>query len=277
MRVALCQVAATADPAHNLALVRDGVTTAARAGARLVVLPEATMARFGTRLRDVAEPLDGPWASAVRETAAASGVTVVVGMFTPGSDGDRVRNTLLVTGPGCDTRYDKLHLFDAYGSRESDTVEPGGRTVVVDVDGVRVGLATCYDVRFPALFTALASAGAEVVALPASWGDGPGKAEQWDLLVRARALDATTVVVACDQAEPRAAGLEPVPGAANGIGRSCVVSPLGEVRDRLGAAPGVLLADLDVAEVRAVRARLPVLEHLRAVPAVARTTTDRPG
>ena len=264
MRVALCQVASTSDPEQTLGLVADGIRAAADAD--LVVFPEATMARFGTRLTDIAQPLDGPWASEVRRLAADADVTVVVGMFTPTADG-RVRNTLLATGPGVDEQYDKVHLFDAYSVRESDTVAPGDRVVTIEVTGTRVGLATCYDVRFPALFTALATAGAEVVVLPASWGDGPTKAEQWELLVRARALDSTSWVLACDQAEPMTAGLEPVRGAANGIGRSMVVSPLGEVRARLDASPGMLVADIDVDEVRQVREKLPVLQHGRSLPA----------
>lgn len=266
MRVALCQVASTSDPSENLALVAEGIREAMDAGAGLVVFPEATMARFGTRLADVAEPLDGPWATEVRRHAGDAGVTVVVGMFTPTPDG-RVQNTLLVTGAGVDDRYDKVHLFDAFDVRESDTVAPGERVVTLDVADTTVGLATCYDVRFPALFTTLATAGAEVVVMPASWGEGPTKAEQWELLVRARALDSTSWVLACDQADPVTAGLEPVRGAANGIGHSMVVSPLGEVRARLDASPGVLVADIDVDEVRRARATLPVLQHARPLPA----------
>ena len=266
MRVALCQVASTPDPEHNLGLVADGVRAAADAGAELVVLPEATMARFGTRLADIAEPLDGPWATEVRRLATDAGVTVVVGMFTPTADG-RVQNTLLVTGPGVEDRYDKVHLFDAFDVRESDTVAPGERVVTMDVADTTVGLATCYDVRFPALFTTLATAGAEVVVMPASWGEGPTKADQWELLVRARALDSTSWVLACDQADPNTAGLESIRGAANGIGRSMVVSPLGEVRARLDASPGMLVVDLDVDEVRQVREKLPVLQHARPLPA----------
>ncbi|MGF1647818.1 MAG: carbon-nitrogen hydrolase family protein [Kineosporiaceae bacterium] len=263
MRVALCQIAATSDPGANLDLVADGIARAADEGARLVVFPEATMARFGTRLADVAEPVDGPWASRVRRLAGDGGVVAVVGMFTPADDG-RVHNTLLVTGPGVEARYDKVHLFDAFGARESDTVAPGRRLVGVSVAGCRVGFATCYDIRFPGHFTALARAGAEVVAVPASWGDGAGKVEQWELLVRARALDATAIVLACDQAEPRAAGVEPLPRAPQGVGHSMVASPLGELRDGLGPEPGLLVADVDPGEVAAVRERLPVLRHARA-------------
>lgn len=88
-------------------------------------------------------------------------------MFTPADDG-RVRNTLLVTGPGVEEQYDKIHLFDAFGFAESDTVAPGDRPVTVTVDGVTVGLATCYDLRFAGLFQTLGDAGAQLVVVPAS-------------------------------------------------------------------------------------------------------------
>ena len=101
-----------------------------------------------------------------------------------------------------DTSYDKIHLYDAFGFAESDTVAPGSDPVVIEVDGETLGLAICYDIRFPELFRALADRGASTVLLPASWGAGPGKVEQWELLVRARAIDSTTYVLACDQADP---------------------------------------------------------------------------
>jgi deaminated glutathione amidase len=255
MRVALAQIASTADPAHNLTLVRDGIDAAVDAGAALVVFPEATMCCFGNPLGPVAESLDGPWATAVREMARD--VVVVAGMFTPSGDG-RVFNTLLATGPGVDAGYDKIHLYDAFGFQESRTVAPGGKPVSITVDGVRVGLATCYDVRFPALFQQLANDGADVVVMPASWGDGPGKREQWDLLVRARALDSTSYVLACDQADPRTVGRDP--GTAPcGIGASLVAGPRGAVVEQLGQEPGLLVVDLDIAEVEATRKVIPVL------------------
>ena len=185
-------------------------------------------------------------------------MTVVVGLFEPAGDG-RVHNTLLVTGPAGEATYRKVHLFDAFDSRESDTVAPGEGYVVVDVDGgdagpVRVGLATCYDVRFADQFTALGARGAELVVLPASWGDGPGKAEQWDVLVRARALDAQAWLLAAAQAWQ-----EPVRGAPLGIGRSALVDPLGAVHQRLGAEPDLLVGEVDLDLVAEVRARIPVL------------------
>lgn len=262
MRAALVQMTSTDDPAANLRLVEERVTAAAGRGATLVVLPEAVLRAFGGgSLAEVAEPLDGPWGSAVTALARRLGVTVVVGTFTPAAgEGDaRVRNTLLVTGPGGTTSYDKTHLFDAFGYAESDGVQPGAGVVVADVDGEPVGLATCYDVRFPALFTAAADRGARLVVVCASWGAGPGKVEQWELLVRARALDSTSVVVAVGQAD--AGG--PVGAAPTGVGHSLVVSPLGEVLHRLGAGEDVLVVDLDLDAVDDARRVLPVLANRR--------------
>jgi predicted amidohydrolase len=261
VRIALAQIVSTPDPQQNLALVEDGVRQAADAGAALVVFPEATMCCFGVPLGPVAEPLDGPWAQRVRAIAADAGLTVVGGMFTPADDG-RVHNTLLATGGGVEAGYDKIHLFDAYGFAESRTVAPGTKPVSIAVDGVTVGLATCYDLRFPGLFQRLAGSGAAVVAVPASWGAGPGKREQWDLLVRARALDSTAFVAACDQADPVTAGRERGK-APTGIGASAVVGPLGTVQEQLGAEPGLLVADLDLDQVEQARASVPVLANRR--------------
>lgn len=264
LRVAQAQITAGADLDTNLAQVAEQTAWAAAAGARLVTFPEATMRAFGLPLAEVAQPLDGPWADGVRAVAARHGVVVVAGMFTPAADG-RVGNTLLVTGPGVEASYAKIHVYDAFGYAESASVAPGDEVVVVEVDGVGVGLATCYDVRFPDLFTALADRGAEVVCLPASWGAGPGKLEQWQLLTRARALDSTCFVVATDQADPLTAGvLLPRSGnAPTGIGHSCVVAPEGTVLSELGAAEDLVLTDLDLDEVARVRAALPVLLNRR--------------
>lgn len=262
MRIAVAQIASRIDPAVNLRLVTDGIRAAADAGAALVVFPEASMCAFGVSLAPVAEPLDGPWASAVRAVADEYDVCTVAGMFTPASGG-RVRNTLLVTGRGAEASYDKIHLYDAHGFRESTTVAAGREPVTVTVDGVTVGLATCYDVRFPGLFQALADRGAEVIALPASWGDGPGKREQWDLLTRARALDSTCFVLACDQARPASSGVPTYGSAPTGIGGSAIVAPDGTVVEQLGQAPGMLVRDLDLEQVATVRSALPVLVNRR--------------
>lgn len=268
MRVALAQITSGPEIAQNLELVADRLRAGAEQGAELVVLPEATMRAFGTRLDQVAEPLDGPFATRVRELAVDAGVHAVVGMFTPGhgvapSGRPRVRNTLLVTGAEVHRGYDKVHLFDAFGFTESDTVDAGARPVTITLGGVTFGLATCYDVRFPALFTRLAADGADAVVVCASWASGPGKVEQWELLTRARALDCTSYVLACGQADPAATGVDARPGAPTGVGHSGVVGPDGVDLARAGAGAELLVAELDAVHVRDVRARLPVLRNAR--------------
>lgn len=257
MRIALAQILAGVDPAANLALVRDATRRAAADGARLVVFPEATMCRFGVPLAPVAQPLDGPWADEVRSIAADAGVTVFAGMFTPSQDG-RVRNTLLATGAGVEASYDKIHLYDAFGFTESDTVAPGTELVVVTVDGIGVGITLCYDIRFPYLYSALADRGASVITVSASWGAGPGKLEQWTLLARARALDSGCFVAAVGQAYP---GPELAAQAPTGVGGSLVSSPLGEVLCSAGPDPQLLVCDLDVDSVATVRDTVGVLRN----------------
>ncbi|HEV2783983.1 MAG TPA: carbon-nitrogen hydrolase family protein [Actinophytocola sp.] len=262
MRVALCQITSTDDPQANLKEVEAGVRRAAAEGAAVALFPEATMACFGVPLGPLAEPLDGPWASAVRELAAAHGVLVVAGMFTPAPDG-RVFNTLLVTGRDQHLGYDKIHLFDAFGFTESRTVAPGSTPVTVPVGGTVLGVATCYDVRFPGLFTALADRGAVAILLGASWGAGEGKREQWELLVRARALDSTCWLLACGQANPLASGLTPNPKAPTGIGYSTVADPTGRMHAQLGAEPDTLVVDIDLGLVDQTRKVIPVLVNRR--------------
>ncbi|QRY42602.1 carbon-nitrogen hydrolase family protein [Mycolicibacterium boenickei] len=245
LRIAACQITSAAEPADNLATMKTWVRRAADGGARVVVFPEATMAHFGSPLAAVAQPIDGPWATAVSELADAHSVLIAAGMFTP--DGNRVRNTVLLSGLGHHTGYHKIHLYDAFGYRESDTVAPGSDPVTISVDDMVLGVATCYDVRFPALFQQLAASGATTILLPTSWGAGPGKAEQWEVLVRARALDSGSWIVGCDQADPTTAGVQADPDAPTGIGCSVVVDPLGRVTGRLAAAPGLLFADVDAA------------------------------
>jgi deaminated glutathione amidase len=259
VRVALCQITSTDDPRANLKEVETGVRAAAERGADVALFPEATMACFGVPLAPIAEPLDGPWASAVASLAAEHGVLVVAGMFTPAPDG-RVFNTLLVTGRGQHLGYDKIHLFDAFGFVESRTVAPGAAPVTVNVDGTVLGLATCYDIRFPTLFTALADQGATAILLGASWGAGEGKREQWELLVRARALDSTCWLLACGQAEP---ATPPTSKAPTGIGYSTVADPTGRIHAQLTAEPGTLVVDVDPALVESTRAAIPVLANRR--------------
>ncbi len=259
MRIACAQFLAATDPAANLAVVGDLTRRAADAGARLVVFPEGTMCRLGVPLAGVAEPLDGRWADGVRAAAAESGVTVLAGMFAPAPD-DRFTNTVLATGPAVEARYDKIHLFDAFGFTESATISPGHQPVVVTVDGVGVGITLCYDIRFPALYTALADLGAQLITVSASWGAGPGKLEQWTLLARARALDSTCFLAAAGQADPGPEVAAAV-HAPTGVGGSLVCSPLGSVLAAAGAAPELLICDVDVTSLPGIRETLPVLRN----------------
>jgi predicted amidohydrolase len=261
MRIALAQILSGTDPAANLELVREYTGRAAEAGAKLVVFPEATMCRFGVPLAPIAEPVDGPWAEGVRRIATEAGITVIAGMFTPSGD-ERVTNTLIAAGPGSpnkpDAYYHKIHLYDAFGFAESRTVAPGHEPVVITVDDVRVGLSICYDIRFPALYTELARRGAQLIAVCASWGSGPGKLEQWTLLARARALDSMSYVAAAGQADP---GLKSSSRAPTGVGGSLVASPLGEVVASAGADPQLVVADINVADVAAAREKIAVLRN----------------
>jgi deaminated glutathione amidase len=262
LRVALAQVLSGSDPHENLELVATRTAEAAANDAQLVLFPEATMRRFGLPLAEIAEPVDGPWALQLGKIAEHHQLVVVAGMFTPSGDG-RVRNTLRAVGPGVDAHYHKIHLFDAFGFRESDTVAPGAEPVMITVAEAKVGLTTCYDVRFPGLYTNLAELGAQVICVAASWGAGVDKVEQWQLLTRARALDSTSYVVAAGQADPAVAGFVFDGRAPTGVGYSAVISPRGEVLQSLGEGPGLLIADLDLDLVEQTRAAIPVLANRR--------------
>ncbi len=262
MRIALAQLISGADPGANLDQVALLTARAAAQGAELVVFPEATMRCFGRSLKEVAEPVDGPWADRIRQVARQHQVVVAVGMFTPSPDG-RVHNTVLVVGPEVDAHYDKIHVFDAFGFTESTTVAPGADPLVVSVKGLGVGFATCYDVRFPGLFTTLADQGAQLICVCASWGAGPGKIDQWELLTRARALDTTCFVAACGQGDPESVGSQSSGQAPTGVGHSAVISPYGTVLSALGADPGLLVVDLDPQDLEAARTAVPVLANRR--------------
>jgi predicted amidohydrolase len=262
LRVALAQILAGGDPAANLEQVAENTKRAAEQEAQLVLFPEATMRCFGLPLGEVAEPVDGPWAKGLNDIADRYSSVIIAGMFSPAGDG-RVTNTLRALGPGLDAYYHKIHLFDAFGFTESETVAGGTDPVIIQVAGVPVGLTTCYDVRFPGLYTRLAELGAQVICVAASWGAGPGKVEQWQLLTRGRALDSTSYLIAAGQADPSSVGASRSSGAPTGIGHSVAVSPYGEVLAELGAEPGLLVVDLDLDLVSEARATLPVLVNRR--------------
>jgi predicted amidohydrolase len=261
MRIALCQLPVSPEPAVNLGRVRQAVADAASRGADLALFPEATQARFGTDLRAIAEPLGGRFGTALAETARDARLALVAGVFEPAPDG-RVYNTAVAYDSGGErvAAYRKIHLFDSLGERESALVAPGSQPVVADLAGIRTGFATCYDIRFPELARALAAAGAELVVVPSAWAAGLFKEEHWVTLVRSRAIENTVWVAAAGQVPDPAS---PPTRAPTGIGRSMLVDPMGTVRADLGPDPGVTVADLDPAVTAQVRALLPCLEHRR--------------
>jgi predicted amidohydrolase len=230
--IALMQLASGLEPEANRELLL------AAPGADLVVFPEAFARDFGPvegSLGAFAEPLDGPFAQAVAKLPG----TVVAGMFEASGDPERPFNTL-VTSRG--DSYRKIHLYDSFGYRESDRLTAGPLTpALVDIDGVRTGLMTCYDLRFPELARSLVEAGAELLVLPAAWVAGERKVDHWRTLLRARAIENTVYVAAAAQPAPRYSG------------HSMIVDPLGDVLVELDEAPGVARGTIE--RDRLVRAR----------------------
>ncbi|RNE49944.1 carbon-nitrogen hydrolase family protein [Corynebacterium alimapuense] len=267
MRIGIVQLQSSDDIVANLALAQSKIKQAASQGAKLIVLPEATSQAFDSgRLDTQAQELDGAFATGLQDTARALNVTVVAGMFRPADTIDRqgktiqrVHNTALITCPDQHLGYDKIHTFDAYNYRESDTVKPGKDLVTFEVEGSTVGVATCYDIRFPEQFRELARRGAEVIALPTSWMDGPGKLDQWRILTAARGLDSTVWILAAGQARPGGASSAGQASGPTGIGHSCVIGPTGRREVEAGFGPEIVIYDLDLEQVARARKSLPVL------------------
>ncbi|HUA41820.1 MAG TPA: carbon-nitrogen hydrolase family protein [Streptosporangiaceae bacterium] len=261
MRVALGQLPISSVPQVNLRRVHAAAASAAAQGAQLAVFPEGTQIRFSEDLRAAAEPLDGPFCRGLAEAARSAGVAIIATLFEP-ARGGRVYNTTV--GYEADGElaavYRKIHLFDALGYRESDSVAPGDEVVVASLAGLRVGFMTCYDLRFPELARALAVAGAELLVLPSAWAAGLFKEEHWVTLVRARAIENTIWVAAAGQVPDPA---EPPTKAPTGIGRSLLVDPMGVVRLDLGSAPDLGVGTVDPDQTAAVRAVLPSLAGRR--------------
>jgi len=261
MRIALCQLPVSSDPAVNLSRTRDALREAAANGASLAVFPEATMVRFGSDLRGAAEPLDGPFCSGFAASCADAGVAAVAGVFEPAPDG-RVYNTAVAfSGTGAlVASYRKLHLFDALGQRESDLVAPGSAPVIASLAGAGVGLQICYDIRFPELTRALAVGGASLVTVSAAWQAGLFKEEHWVTLLRARAIENTVWIAAAGQVPDPDAKPTRAP---TGVGRSMLIDPLGVVRFDAGPTPSVSVVEADMSLVDTVRATLPSLANRR--------------
>jgi predicted amidohydrolase len=251
--VTVWQHAADLDPAANRAAL-DRVRDLAD-DADLVVLPEAFARDFGEPGSDVApyaEPLDGPFATALADVAADGDVAVLAGMFERSDDAAHPYNTLVLAERDGWTTYRKIHLYDSFGYRESDTLRAGPvAPVTAPLGDARLGLMTCYDLRFPELARALVAEGADVLVLPAAWVAGPGKVMQWQTLLRARAIENVCWVVAAAQPGPRYCG------------HSMVVSPTGEVVVEAGDGEEVLSVTLDLEAVDRARETNPSLQNRR--------------
>lgn len=256
--IAVAQFSPTTDLDDNRRQVALLVEQAAQQGASLVVLPEYasfTPPRVDGSIAAHAEPLDGPFATAVRESARRHTIAVVVGMIEQIPDASQVHNTLLLVGADgtLAATYRKVHLYDAHGVKESEWIAAGepGPVATMDLDGLRVGAQTCYDLRFPESTRVLVDAGADVVVVPAQWVPGPRKEDHWTTLLRARAIENTVYVAAAGQ------------GAPTGSGNSMVIDPMGVVVAGLGDRDGVAVATVDRARIERVRAANPVLDARR--------------
>ena len=265
MRVALVQMSATTDKTANFKVVERMVAQAAESRPDLVMLPEAAMHDFGRPdqpLTGAAEPLDGPWVAEMQRLARLHGTLIVAGMFEAVPDDDRPYNSLVaVDATGVRGVYRKTHLYDSFGYRESDKLLAAPpQAVVVPVADIRIGLMTCYDLRFPEMARALVDAGADTLGIPAAWVAGEHKVDHWQTLLRARAIENTCFVAAAAQCGRRYCG------------HSMAVDPMGVVLTSLGDEEGIVSATLASGAIFAARQKNPALAHRRFTVAPAATS-----
>ncbi|GAA4150756.1 carbon-nitrogen hydrolase family protein [Leifsonia shinshuensis] len=256
--VAVAQFTPGDDRVHNRDVVAALIAVAAARGARLVVFPEYSSYftdPLGPSFARNAEPLDGEFVQSLQAAARDHDVFVIAGLVERTGIRDKFANTLVAVGPDGTTlaQYRKQHLYDAFGSTESDWVVAGDLATpeVFEVDGLRVGMQTCYDLRFPEVTRRLADAGAELVAVPAEWVRGPLKEHHWSTLLAARAIENTLYVAAADHTPPI------------GVGASAVIDPMGVVIAGLGETSGVAVAEASSERVQEVRRRNPALKLRR--------------
>ena len=242
--------------------VLAGIDRAARMGAQFVSLPE-TWSYLGESEGEqaAAATIPGDLTEALAEKARQHSVWLHAGSVLERVDGqERLFNTTLVFDPRGEivARYRKIHLFDVDiegqpSFRESDTIAPGDEVVTFDMDGTKVGLAICYDLRFPELFRKLALAGADIIMLPAAFTLMTGK-DHWEPLIRARAIENTVFMVAAAQVGPH-------PPGRMCYGRSMVVDPWGVVLAQAGDIPTVVTATLEMDGISRVRSQIPSLQN----------------
>jgi predicted amidohydrolase len=273
MRVGLVQLNVGDDPTANLIQTQALVAQAVAGGAEFVLTPECTNLLSSNReyqrtiLRSEG---DDPTLAALRAQAANLGVHLLIGslgLLTDEADG-RFANRSFLIGPLGEiiARYDKIHMFDVNVSetevyRESAAYRPGSSAVLAQTPWGGVGMTVCYDLRFPYLHRKLAQMGAHILTVPAAFNHITGAAH-WEVLLRARAIETGSFVIAPAQTGFHA---EQLGKGRNTCGHSMVVAPWGEVILDAGVKVGVSFADLDLGEVAAARARIPSLCHDREV------------
>lgn len=271
-KIAAIQMASGPNVTANLIEVDRLINLAVDAGAELVVLPE-NFAIMGMKEQDkvaVREELgNGPIQEFLSEHAKKYGIWLVGGTIPlTSSSPNRVRAACLLYDDKGEVRahYDKAHLFDVHifqsdeNYNESETIEPGDEIIVVDTPFGKLGLAICYDLRFPEMFRSMADLGVELIAIPAAFTAVTGKAH-WEPLVRARAIENQCYVIAAGQGGYHVNGRE-------SYGDSMIVDQWGQVIDRLSSGSGFVLANYDRDQIRKVRKTFPVLEHRKIVCSV---------
>ena len=256
--IAVAQFAPVADPVKNLVVIRTLTERAVARGATLVVFPEYSSyfePQLGRGYVDAAQPLDGPFVTALARLATEFSIHLVAGLVETSDDTDRFSNTLVAVGPDGEivATYRKMHLYDAFGSRESDWVVAGpiDPPQTFRWHAFTVGLQTCYDARFPEVTRRLVDAGADLVLLPSEWVRGPLKEHHWRTLLTARAIENTIYIAAADQAPP------------TGVGNSMVIDPMGVEIATIGEATDVAVAWLSRDRVTQTRETNPALELRR--------------
>jgi deaminated glutathione amidase len=264
-KVGLVQMRSGLDPQANLAAALASIEEAKRAGAAYVLTPEMTNIMEVKRERlfaTIADEERDPTLAALRETARRLSLYVHIGSLAVRASPDKAANRSFLIDRRGDViaRYDKIHMFDvdlANGEsyRESRNYRPGDLAVVADLPWGRLGLTVCYDLRFPALYRALAEAGASFLSIPSAFTRQTGEAH-WHVLVRARAVENGCFVFAAAQGGKHENGRET-------FGHSLVVDPWGRILAEGGTEPGVILADIDPAQIATARSRIPSLHHGR--------------
>lgn len=270
MRAAIFQMNTGIDPAANARAVVAAVADAKAGGADILFTPEMSNLLDRDRARSAAHlrgESDDEMLAAVRDAARQAGIWVHLGSLALAGDGDkRLNRGFLIDAAGdIRARYDKIHLFDVdlptgESWRESAVYARGGRAVAADTPWARLGLSICYDLRFPDLYRALTGAGAAILTVPAAFTVPTGQAH-WHVLLRARAIEAGVFVIAAAQTGKHEDGRET-------YGHSLAIDPWGKVLLDMGSEPGLGFVDLDLAQVDAVRSRVPAIAHRREIPAV---------